>query len=420
MKLLLYCLNYAPEITGIGKYATEQAEWLAARGHEVRVITGPPYYPAWRVSDGYSAWQYRREELNGVRIYRTPLWVPRKPSGLKRLVHLASFAASSMPVLLTQWSWRPDVVMLVEPPLACAPAALLFSRLRQGGTWLHIQDYEVDAAFALGMLKHPALKWLATRLEQGALSRFDRISTISQAMLARARHKGVPPARLVMLPNAVDLRAIRPSVDHQYREMLGIAPDAVVALYSGNMGAKQGLDVLAEAARLLAVRRDIHFVFCGDGAGRADLEQRCQGLEQVHFLPLQPADRFPSLLSCADIQLMPQRADAADLVLPSKLTGMLASGRPIVATAHAGTELASLVSQCGVVAPPGDAPALAHAIATLAGQPARRHLLGAAGRAWAERHLDRDAVYLDMEAALLRLVMERTGQGDAALGVGND
>lgn len=420
MKLLLYCLNYAPEITGIGKYATEQAEWLAARGHDVRVITGPPYYPAWRIADGYSGWQYRREARNGVRIYRAPLWVPRRPSGLKRLIHLASFAASSLPVLWAQWSWRPDVLLLVEPPLACAPAALLFGRWRQTGTWLHIQDYEVDAAFALGLLRHPALKWLAGCLEHGALARFDRISTISHAMLARARHKGVPAARLVLLPNAADLREIRPAADHRYRDRLGIPTDVVVALYSGNMGAKQGLDVLAESARLLAGHRNIHFIYCGDGAGRADLASLCEGLERVHILPLQPADCFPALLACADIHLMPQRADAADLVLPSKLTGMLASGRPVVATAFPGTELATLVAQCGVVVPPGDAPALAHAIATLAEQPVRRAMLGAAARAWAERHLDREAVYQDMEAKLLQLVLERSRAEAAALGAGND
>jgi colanic acid biosynthesis glycosyl transferase WcaI len=339
---------------------------------------------------------------------------------MKRLVHLASFALASMPALLAQWTWRPDVLLLVEPPLACSPAALLFARWRQCGTWLHIQDYEVDAAFALGLLKHPALKWLATRLELGALARFDRISTISQAMLARARHKGVPPARLVLLPNAVDLRAVRPTTSHAYRERLNIASDAVVALYSGNMGAKQGLDTLAEAARLLAGHGTIHFILCGDGAGRVDLAERCEGLQRVHFLPLQPASTFPALLATADIHLMPQRADAADLVLPSKLTGMLASGRPVVATAQPGTELATLVAQCGLVVPPGDAPALANAIAALAEQPMRRSILGAAGRAWAERHLDREAVYLGMEAALLELALERSRAEKAALGIGND
>ncbi|MGK9797801.1 colanic acid biosynthesis glycosyltransferase WcaI, partial [Salmonella enterica subsp. enterica] len=88
-------------------YTGEQARWFAARGHEVRVVTAPPYYPAWRVGTGYRAWQYRREQHDGVQVWRAPLWVPSRPSGLKRVLHLASFAASSVPCLLAQWRWRP-------------------------------------------------------------------------------------------------------------------------------------------------------------------------------------------------------------------------------------------------------------------------------------------------------------------------
>ncbi len=120
MKILMYCLNYAPELTGIGKYTCEQAEWLAARGHEVRVVTAPPYYPAWRVGEGYRAWQYSRERRRWVEVYRAPLWVPRKPTGVTRLLHLASFAVSSLPSLMAQLRWRPDALFVVEPPLMCA------------------------------------------------------------------------------------------------------------------------------------------------------------------------------------------------------------------------------------------------------------------------------------------------------------
>ena len=115
MKILFYGINYAPELTGIGKYTGEMAEWFAAQGHEVRVITAPPYYPAWKVSEGYSN-SYTTEKLNNVTVLRTPLWVPHQPSGLKRLIHLASFALSSLPVLFKQWFWKPDVVWVVEPP----------------------------------------------------------------------------------------------------------------------------------------------------------------------------------------------------------------------------------------------------------------------------------------------------------------
>ncbi len=404
MKILLYCLNYAPELTGIGKYTTEQAEWLAMRGHDVRVIAAPPYYPAWRVGDGYRAWQYRRERIGAVDVFRAPLWVPRRQSGATRLLHLASFALFSLPSLARQWTWRPDVVFVVEPPLMCSAAALLFCRLARCKAWLHVQDYEVDAAFTLGLLRLPWLRRLATGVERFLMSRQDRVSSISPAMVALARAKGADRSRALLFPNWVDVGAIRDASGDALRQELGLPAGAVMALYAGNMGAKQGLELLAEAARLLQEHRGLHWIFCGDGAGRAALEAACAGLPRVRFLPLQSAERFPALLAAADIHLLPQRAGAADLVMPSKLTGMLASARPVVATAELGSSLADAVAGCGIVTPPGDASAFAIAIAELAAAPRRRAELGAAGLHWANENLDREAVLTQLEQALLALV----------------
>lgn len=424
MKILLYGINFAPELTGIGKYTGEMAAWLAARGHQVRVITAPPYYPAWQVSPGYSASRYTTEQWQGVTVLRTPLWVPAQPGGAKRLLHLASFALGSLPVLLRQWFWRPDVVWVVEPPLFCAPAAALLARLVGGKAWLHIQDYEVDAAFDLGLLKGAALRRSVVAAEGWLMRRFHRVSTISGRMLGRAQAKGVDAARLVSFPNWVDISAIQPlRGPSPYRAELGIAADAVVALYSGNMGGKQGLEILAEAARLLGTSNKgvqaaqgaesgppVQFVLCGNGAGRADLVARCQGLANVLFLDLQPMERLGDLLGLADIHLLPQRADAADLVMPSKLTGMLASGRAVVATAHPHTELGRVVAQhCGVVVPPEDAAALAQAIRTLAADAPRRAQLGTSARAYALAELDRDAVLARFEAQLLACVGKGAG-----------
>jgi len=400
MKILMYCLNYAPELTGIGKYTTEQAEWLAARGHEVRVIAAPPYYPAWKIGDGYRAWQYRREQIRGVDVWRAPVWIPARQSGLRRLLHLASFALSSLPVLALQLRWRADVVFMVEPPLMCAPAGTLLSRCRGSKAWLHIQDYEVDAAFALGLLRQPWLRWLATRFERFLLKRQDRVSSISPAMVALAIEKGVSPSRAILLPNWTILHDTPADAAAAMREELGIPAHAVLALYSGNMGAKQGLEHLSAAAALLRDRQDIHFVFCGDGGGRAALQTASAGLPRVQFLPLQDVDRFQALLAAADIHLLPQRADVTDLVMPSKLTGMLASGRPVVATAALDSALADVVSQCGVVVAPGDNAAFARAIAALADDAGKRAGLGAAGRRWAQQHLERDAVLTRFEQSL--------------------
>jgi colanic acid biosynthesis glycosyl transferase WcaI len=402
MKVLVYGINFAPELTGIGKYTGEMVAWLAAHGHEVRVVTAPPYYPDWKVRPGHHAGRYTRHEWQGAQVLRTPLWVPRKVTGMKRLLHLASFAASSVPALLAQWRWKPDVVWVTEPPLFCTPAALAFARLRSAKAWLHIQDYEVDAAFDLGLLKGARTRAFVAAAERWLMRRFDRVSTISQRMLERARSKGTEDARLVSLPNWADVSAIQPlQGTSPYRAELGIRPDAVVALYSGNMGAKQGLELLAEMALMLKDQPGLEFVFCGNGAGRAELVKRCESMANVRFLDLQPVERLGDFLGLADIHLLPQRADAADLVMPSKLTGMLSSGRPVVAGARPETELGQVTAECGIAVAPDDAKAFADAVLALATQPERRRELGLKAREVAEARFDREAVLAQFERDLL-------------------
>ncbi|MDI3383037.1 glycosyltransferase WbuB [Xenophilus aerolatus] len=408
MRILLYGINFEPELTGIGKYTGEMARWLAAAGHDVRVVTAPPYYPEWAVRAPYSAGRYMREDWQGVTVFRTPLWVPKRVSGVKRLVHLASFALSSVPVLFAQWRWKPEVVWVTEPPLFCTPAALCFSRMVGAASWLHVQDYEVDAAFALGVIKGERVRRWVNAVERWLMQRFDRVSTISQRMLERAAQKGVKASRLVSLPNWADIDAIQPLTRaSRYRELLGIDAQAVVALYSGNMGGKQGLEILGECAAALGEDGGIHFVFCGSGPAREALMTRCAGMSHVSFLDLQPLDQLGELLGLADIHLLPQRADAADLVMPSKLTGMLGSGRPVIATAHAGTELATVVAQCGLVVEPENPPALVAALRALASSPDSRQRMGRAARAYAQEHLDQSAVLKRFESALAQAATEQ-------------
>jgi len=138
MRILIYGINYAPELAGIGKYTGEMAHWLTGHGHEIRVVTAPPYYPKWRVWGGYSSRRYKLENSNGVKLYRCPLWVPEKVSGLKRILHLMSFAFSSAPVLISLIFWKPRVVLNVAPAIFTAPMALVAARLSGAKAWLHI------------------------------------------------------------------------------------------------------------------------------------------------------------------------------------------------------------------------------------------------------------------------------------------
>jgi colanic acid biosynthesis glycosyl transferase WcaI len=405
MRVLVLGLNFAPELTGVGKYTGEMVQWLATRRHEVRVVTAPPYYPGWKIAPGYHSWKYGVESWNGARVWRCPVWVPRQPGGLKRLVHLASFAVSSSPIMGRQVFWRPDVVLSVEPTLFSATPAWLTARLSGARAWLHIQDFEVDAAFELNVLRGVPILRLVTMWEHWLLRRFDRVSTISQRMAERAAAKGIDQNRILLFPNWADetafVRDRRPSA---LRAELGIADDQVVALYSGTMGKKQGLRILGLAAAALRDEATLMFVFCGDGPGRSELVAQCDGLENVRFLALQPHERLGALLGMADIHLLPQQAGAADLVMPSKLTGMLASGRPVVATASLGTQIADVASDCGLVVPPGDTRLFAEAIRTLTEDAALRTRLGANAHRYAQEHLSRDRALTEFENALKELV----------------
>jgi colanic acid biosynthesis glycosyl transferase WcaI len=406
MRLLIVGLNYAPELTGIGKYTAEMAEALVEQGHEVRVVCGQPYYPQWKVAKGYRAWRYVSEERRGVRLSRVPLWVPRAPSGLKRLLHLASFALTALPVLAAQVRWRPEVVMCIAPSLMSAPGALLTARASGAKAWLHIQDYEVDAAFELGMIHGERARRFALAVERALLKRFEVVSSLSDKMVQRALQKGVEPLKAYCFANWVDTRVIAPLPQASpYRKIMGLDKPVAqtVVLYAGNMGAKQGLEILAAAAQAMAAREDISFVFCGSGPTQPQLQQSCTGLKNCHFIPLQPAERLNDLLNLADIHVLPQRGGAADLVMPSKLGGMLASGRAIVAMACPGTELYDVVEPRGVVIPPEDAAALVAAIEALAADPARRIALGRAAREYAERVLSGERVLGALDAKLRAL-----------------
>ena len=135
MKILIYSMNFWPEPTSTGKYSGEMAVWLAARGHDVRVIAAPPYYPEWKVADGYSAFRYRKDVHAGVDIRRCPVWIPQRPNGWKRILCMLLFAISCLWEAAKSLIWRPDMVMVVEPPISCAPVAWLFAKLAGAKTW---------------------------------------------------------------------------------------------------------------------------------------------------------------------------------------------------------------------------------------------------------------------------------------------
>jgi len=404
VKILLISTNYAPELIGIGKYSGEMIDWFAGRGHEVRVVCAPPYYPQWQVEKEYSSLKYQIENSLNKKVYRCPLWMPAKPSGLKRLIHLASFALSSFPIVFKQIFWKPNVVICVEPPLFNSFGAIIVSKLSGAKSILHIQDFEVDVAFELGIVKAGWLKSFVYSVERFLMNRFDKVSTISEAMLDKLNKKGITPSKQLFFPNWVDIAFIYPLENSSsYRAELNIPLNKIVALYSGNMGEKQGLEIVIQAAKELE-SGNIQFIMCGSGSALERLRVLAKGLKNILWLPLQPPERLNDFLNVADIHLLPQQAGAADLVMPSKLTGMLASGRPIIASADVDTQVEKVVQGCGVVVTPGDNTAFLQSIKMLSEDAELRESLGVKAREFADNNLRYGVVMKKFENELLELI----------------
>jgi colanic acid biosynthesis glycosyl transferase WcaI len=390
MRILVHTIFYAPDLTGVAKYTAELCDWLTARGHQVRVVAPPPYYPQWTIKAPYKGWRYVLESAGGVPVRRCPIWMPRRPGGLSRIAYAASFAIASLPVMLYEALRGADLVIAIEPSLLNSPAALMAARIAGAMAWLHIQDFELDLAYDLGQIRRG--RRVAEKIETWIMRRFDVVSSISQRLLEKVRSKGVPADSLCHLPNTVNLEEIRP-LPHPspLRERLGIPADRIVALFSGSLGAKQGVETIVDAARILQSDRRILIVICGEGLAASRLRAQASGLVNLLFLPLQPAQELNDLMNLADLHLLPQHAAAAGSVLPSKLIGMLASGRPIIAACQPGSEIDDLVSGCGIITAPGDPQAVASAILDLASDPGARMRMAEAARKRAVQKFGQDS-----------------------------
>ncbi|EAM4563603.1 colanic acid biosynthesis glycosyltransferase WcaI [Salmonella enterica] len=397
MKILVYGINYSPELTGIGKYTGEMVAWMAQEGHEVRVITAPPYYPQWKVGERYSAWRYRREEGEAT-VWRCPLYVPKQPSTLKRLLHLGSFALSSFFPLMAQRRWKPDRIIGVVPTLFCTPGMRLLATLSGARTVLHIQDYEVDAMLGLGMAgkgKRGSVARLATAFERSALRNVDNVSTISRSMMNKAREKGVAAEKILFFPNWSEVARFQDVNDADVtalRQQLGLPEGKKIVLYSGNIGEKQGLEKVIDTAERLR-DRPLIFAIVGQGGGKARLENmaRERGLANIKFLPLQPYDALPALLKMGDCHLVVQKRGAADAVLPSKLTNILAVGGNAVITAEPHTELGQFCARypgIAVCVEPESTDALVDGISQALAMPKNN----TTAREYAERTLNKENV----------------------------
>lgn len=408
MNILILGINYAPEMVGIGPYTAGMAEALVVAGHAVTVVCAKPYYPQWKTDLAFAGGGRRITVEYGVRIVRVPIYIPANPDGKRRLIHHMSFAARAQLAMVVETRRsKPDIVIGIAPSLISIFAARDAARRTGAKLWLHIQDFEVEAALATGLIKDgTVLAKIAHLFERWAI-KADRVSTISPQMRGKLIDKGVAADHAIEFRNWANIDQVYPfNTPSSYLFDWGIKRP-YVALYSGNIANKQGIEIIVDAARRLQHRKDLIFVICGNGPNRSRLEEFSVGLDNIQFRDLQPRERLSDLLGIASVHLLPQIAGAADLVLPSKLANMLASGRPIIATAEAQTGLAIEVQGCGLVTQPGDVNAFANAIEKLIDDRLTRDALGAAARKRAEERWSQDAILARVECQLRDCVSAR-------------
>lgn len=403
MRILLVGVNYAPEVVGIGPYTTELAEHLAAGGHQVSVLTGFPYYPHWRIDPSYERkLPFLVEMINGVRVIRSPILLPgMRQTAFRRILFDSSLSVTAL--MGAVGTGRIDVVICISPPLQLGLTAWLIARSRGARLVLHLQDLVPDAALSVGMMREGVAVGIARRLERFVYSRADRITVISQGFLDNIVCKGAPKEKLQLLPNWVDTGRFNAVPDPAMRVALGAADGETLVLHTGNMGAKQGLETVVEAAAELAGEKVV-LTLIGDGSNRAALQTRAAGLSltNIRFLPLQ--SDLPATLAAADLLVLSQRGRVVDSVAPSKLLSYMAAGKPVVASVNELSEAGRMIrrANCGFVVPPEQPSALAGALRELHRRPENYGKLGEAGRRHVAEHYERSNVLERWSALVLR------------------
>lgn len=392
--IAIVSINYEPELTGIAVYTTGMAEYLAENGHEVTVHTGFPYYPRWRKMEADQGILFRTLRHQAVTLRRCYLYVPSRPTAIRRILHELSFACSATLSYLA--APATDVTIIVSPPLALGAPIALLARLRGSRSIFHVQDLQPDAAVNLGMLAPGLLTRSLFVLEKLTYRLVDRVSTIGEAMRARIVAKGIPASKVGILKNWADNEAVTPlHADQSFRHEWQLE-DRFVVLYSGNLGVKQGLDTAIRAMAQIQHHRDLAMVIVGDGGEKESLVALAAVLApgSVFFQASVARSDLGKLLATADISLIPQRPGVNDTVLPSKLGNLLCSKRPILVAASIGSELHDLVSskQCGLLVEPGDEVGLAQAVLRLKQDSVLRESMANAGYAYASESLTKTAI----------------------------
>ncbi len=415
MRILLVSHYFPPEIGAPQARLSEMAAAWGEAGETVTVLTGMPNHPTGEVPPEYQGrWLVKEQELN-YRVVRTWLYAtPNEGMAKKILGHLSFMASSALvgPAVVG----RADVVVVSSPTFFSIFSAWALARVKQARLVVDVRDLWPAIFVELGVLTNRSLIAALERIELACYAAADEVVVVTEGFRQNLIERGVPAAKVTMVPNGVDLARFSPEtvVDPWLRTELGAAPDELLVLYIGAHGISHGLTAVADAAKLCA-DRPIHIAFVGAGADKAKLADhiRAEGITNVSMHDPVPRDRVPTLLAAADICLVPLRdISLFASFIPSKMFELFGSGKAVVASLSG--EPAAIADRAGaVVVDPEDSQALADAFVELADDPGRRKEMGAMARSFVEAHYDRRVLAEQFHAVLERAVANgrRDGTG---------
>lgn len=353
-KILFIGGNFSPEQTGIGKYSGEMIQWLSQEGFDCTVVTTYPYYPQWKVQVPYNknSFWYSKEIVpandnisKGFTIIRCPHYVPKKPTGFKRIISdLSFFLTSFFIIFIMLFKKKNDFVFTVAPPFCLGLLGVLYKKLKGSKFLYHIQDLQIEVAQNLEIVKSKFLLRTLFAVEKFIFKNADFISTISEGMIKKVKHKA--KKEVLFLPNWVDIQKFHPLHDRKtLKSDFNFNTDDKIILYSGAIGEKQGLEAILNSAKHFEHIPDLKFVICGSGPYKENLLQlkKKMNLNNVIFLPLQPFEKLNALLNLADAHLVLQKNGASDLLMPSKLSTILSVGGVSIVTAKPGSSLFNVI-----------------------------------------------------------------------------
>jgi colanic acid biosynthesis glycosyl transferase WcaI len=413
VRILVLCPHFDPDLAPTGVVMSAIVEGLAACGHELHVVTALPWYRHHSVEPAWRGRLARHETTSWGRITRVHPFPTDKRNLRARAFGFAGFVGlASVYAALSRH--RPDVVLAMSPPLPIGLAGLAVSRVRRAPLVFNIQDVFPDVAVELGLLTDPRVIRAAAWAERFSYAHSAAVTVLSddlkdnvEAKLRTCRKPS--PARVVVIPNFVDTQRITPGQrDNAYRREHGLTGKTVV-MYAGNVGLSQSLELLIHAAHELRTSTDVAFVVNGGGTALQWLQDAARDLPNIVFVPYQPIERLPEVLSAADVHVVPLKRGLAKASVPSKLYSILAAGRPIVASVDAGTEVDRVIARsgAGIAVAPDDPAAFTAALGALLSDPDGRAAMGAAGRRFVEGWASPAAVAAHYDGLLRSVLAER-------------